>query len=67
VERYINARIAPGPFLRAVICNDLREAIARADDENLAHLREWVRWFHWEAPAKCHGSDEVMQRWLEGR
>lgn len=64
VERYIRGHVEPGKFLRAVISNDLREAIGQADAENFAHLREWVQWFHWEAPGSCHGSAAAMQRWL---
>lgn len=42
-RRYIMNGIPPGSFLTSVICNDLREAVANADDENAARLQGWVR------------------------
>ena len=45
VQRYFENRIPPGHFLTAVICNDLKEVFARADDMNSAAMHEWVSWF----------------------
>lgn len=64
VQRYIEHGIAPGGFLTAVIRNDLRDAIGRADDTLLPLLPEIVRWFHWEAPGLCWGSRENMHGWM---
>lgn len=63
--RYINDRIAPGHFLRAVLENDLREAVGRADEEALDELCSIVAWIYNEAPGNCWGSRERVQRWLE--
>lgn len=63
VQLYIEHGIQPGSFLRAVICNDLREAVNRADAHALEVLPELVRFFYWEAPAKCHGSHYKMTMW----
>jgi hypothetical protein len=65
IRRYIDDRIPPGSFLTAVICNDLREAVGRADDDNLAHLPAFIGYFYNEAPSRCWGSEEKMQAWLE--
>lgn len=51
LERYVLYRIAPGQFLTAVICNDLRNAVARADKENISLLPLYVRWFDRYFPA----------------
>jgi hypothetical protein len=67
IQRYIDDRIPPGPFLTAVICNDLREAVWRADDDNLAHLPAFIGYLYNEAPACCWGSKEIMDRWLGGK
>jgi len=50
INQYIENGIEPGDFLTAVICNDLREACGRADDENLANLPAFVGYFHSRAP-----------------
>lgn len=65
VRRYIESRIPPGHFLTAVICNDLKEAFARADDSNSAAMRDWVRWFYNEAPSGCWGSRQAMTDWMQ--
>lgn len=52
-----------GSFLRAVLTNDLREALARADDKALAALPAIVGWLYNEAPAGCWGSAEKADRW----
>ena len=62
-RRYITQGITPGGFLQAVISDELREAVCRADPDCLWHLREIVQWFYNEAPAPCYGSRETMQKW----
>jgi hypothetical protein len=54
---------ATGSFLWAVLTNDLREALARADDTSLAALPAIVGWLYNEAPAGCWGSAEKADRW----
>lgn len=63
IQRYINDGIIPGDFLQAVICNNLREAVGRADDENLQNLPAFVMYFHNEAPGACWGSKDKMEAW----
>lgn len=65
IERYIRKGIPPGDFLTAVICNDLAESVARADDENIANLPAYVAYFYNEAPGYCWGSKERMKEWME--
>jgi len=64
IALYVESRKAPGGFLTAVICNDLKEACGRADDENLRNLPAFVAYFHNEAPSACWGSEEKMRAWL---
>jgi hypothetical protein len=64
IERYINDHVPPGEFLQAVICNDLREAVGRADDENMSNLPAYVAYFYNEAPGTCWGSMDAMKQWL---
>lgn len=64
--RYIEHGIEPGGFLSAVICNNLRDAVGRADEANKAKLIEWVQWFYWYAPSPSWGSEEMMSAWMAG-
>jgi len=64
IKRYVFEHIKPGGFLRAVLTNDLRNAVAYADDVNLPLLPVYVKWFHNFAPCGCWGSQARMDRWL---
>jgi hypothetical protein len=66
IEMYVIERKCTGDFLRAVITNDLRNAVGRADDTNLPLLPIYVRWFYNRAPASCHGSPARFEAWLQG-
>jgi hypothetical protein len=64
LREYVINRHETGDFLKAVICNDLRNAVGRADDDNLPLIPLYVRWFHNIAPASCHGSHRAMDEWV---
>ena len=66
LKRYVEQRVLPGDFLTAVLENDLREAVGRADDENMANLPAYVGYCHNEIPSTCWGSPEKVRAWLEG-
>lgn len=61
---YIERGISPGGFLQAVICNDLKESIARADGINIYRMFDIVSFFYNEAPSGCWGSREKMETWI---
>ena len=65
IRRYIDHGQRPGRFLTAVICNDLREACAMADDVNIRNLPAYVAYFYNEAPSPCWGSREKMDEWIK--
>lgn len=44
LKRYVEHHTPTGGFLRAVLENDLREACARADDENVKVIPIYVCW-----------------------
>lgn len=62
---YVENRREPGGFLSAVICNNLINAVGRADKHNLLVLKEIVQWFYNVAPSCCFGSPEKMSSWLK--
>ena len=65
ITRYLEHGIPPGHFLTAVICNDLREACERADDENKHLLFEYVKFFYCHTPVGCWGSPENFEAWVK--
>ena len=65
LNRYVEQKIPTGGFLEAVLCNNLSEAIGRADHINITCLPGIYRWIHWEIPSACHGSPEKVRAWLE--
>ena len=67
IKPWIDIGLVPGDFLWAVICNDLRGAVARADHENLRNLPAFVGYFYNEAPADCWGSLEKALAWRESK
>ena len=64
MQRYVENRVSPGGFLTAVLCNDLRESFARADDINRLRMFDIVSWLYNEAPSPCWGSPEKVKNWL---
>jgi len=64
---YVDDRRPVGHFLTAIICNDLKEAVNCADDENLRNLPAYVGYLYNEAPMICWGSKEKMYKWLAER
>lgn len=64
IRLYVDHGIHPGHFLCAVICNDLAEAVGRADDENIENLPAYVAYFWNEVPSTCWGSVEKMKDWI---
>jgi len=65
IVRYYENGIPPGHFLSAVIDNDLKEAINRADDVNVNCLKAYVMWFYNQAPSGSWGRTGSVDRWLK--
>lgn len=64
IHRYVEHGIQPGDFLKAVIRNDLKEAVGRADHNNLRVLKLICQLIHNYAPSDCHGSREKLIAWM---
>jgi hypothetical protein len=67
LKRYIYDNLKPGDFLTAVLRNNLRDAVGKADDDNLPLLPLYVRWLYNFAPGNCWGSPENVDAWLAKR
>lgn len=66
LRAYADARQRPGPFLTALLSNDLRGAVAFADSANRARIAEWVAFCDDHLPMACWGSAAIVQGWLNG-
>jgi hypothetical protein len=64
LERYFVERVEPGQFLIALLRNDLREAVGRADPVSFAALPDLCKFLYNFAPGQSHGSREAVDRWL---
>lgn len=64
---YLEVGIAPGSFMTAVLCNDLKGAVARADDTNRRFIYEWVYWLYNYAPTGSWGGPDEFQNWQHRR
>lgn len=64
LERYIKYGEVPGDFLSAVIENDLKEAVGRADSEVIQNLPAYVFFLYNKAPQGCWGSREKLRAWI---
>jgi hypothetical protein len=67
IRFYVKSGLEPGSFLTAVICNDLKEACARADRENIRRLPAIVAYFYNETPSPCWGSRARMDAWMSAK
>lgn len=52
-----------GSFTEAVVRNDLKEAFARADDDNIRAMFHTVVWLHNCAPIGSWGDPSVLKDW----
>ena len=64
VMSYVENGVKPGDFLCAVLCNNLADAAAHADDTNKHYLYEWGYILHCELPHDCWGSKKIMDEWI---
>ena len=64
---YVEEHIPTGSFLEAVISNNLRDAVAQADDKNIRNIPAFVNWLYNSAPGDCWGSPEAYAKWLAKR
>lgn len=65
MQRYIEQGIIPGGFLKAVLENDLYQAVMRADSNNKNKLPLIVYWVYWEIPNSAWGSPKDVMDWCE--
>lgn len=65
ILRFYNDGLHPGSFLAAVINNDLRGAIAKADETNMYKLPNYIRWFYNYAPGGSWGRPNAVEEYIK--
>jgi hypothetical protein len=67
LTRYVEHGVPPGDFLRAVLENDLKEAIGRADYINGPSIHHIVSYLYNSIPSTAWGSPEAVEAWLAAK
>ena len=67
LDRYVQQKCPTGDVLKAVLENNLMEAVGRADPESMSALREICSYLRFDIPSTCHGSPEKVKAWLASR
>lgn len=65
LRRYIEEGCQTGDFLYAVLTNNLRRAVEKADDVNRAAIASYVVFLFNAAPSQCWGSAKRVEEWIE--
>jgi hypothetical protein len=63
LKLYAERGIEPGGFLTAVLENNLKEAVGRADEHNSLTLSDIVSFVYNHLPSVCWGSPDAVDRW----
>jgi len=67
LEMYTRHGQPTGGFLRAVLCNDLRDAVRRGDTVSRQALADLVLYVTANVPANATGSDDNVDAWIKQR
>lgn len=62
-DEYVSEGRLSSGFMRAVLENNLLEAVTHADDLNAVQLREIAVFAHNELPSSCWGSKDKVDAW----
>lgn len=66
LDNYAKERIPVGDFLKAMLSNDLFQAVGRADPSCMASMKMIVTYIHCQLPGCCWGSPQHYKDWLKG-
>lgn len=67
LQRYSEAHVPTGQFLRSVLENDLKGAVGMADSTNQYYICGIVSWCYNNLPSTCWGSVEKVSAHLAAR
>lgn len=63
IRGYVDHGYMVGGFLSAVLENDLRKAVVRADGHNVRNLPAYIAYLNNYVPAPCWGSKKAVEDW----
>lgn len=64
-QYYMERGISPGSFGEALLCNDLVDAVHRADWINKDLIPQHVMWLWDNLPYEAWGSKEAYEKWTK--
>lgn len=64
IQRYVDDRIRPGGFLDALLANDLKGTVMRADEQTRSELQDILFWCMENLPGPCWGGRKEVEKWL---
>lgn len=65
LTEFIENGTAAGPFVHAVLSNNLVDAVAFSTSAEIANIKDIVHWVVNFAPSDCWGVEAVALRWCE--
>jgi hypothetical protein len=65
IDNYIDGGVPPAGFLSAMLCNNIRDAVAHADEFNKRALYDIVIYLENFMPNMAWGSPVRVEKWLE--
>lgn len=65
IDRYTKFGLQPGGFIEAVLGNDLMSTFSRADENNLADLKEIVAYIREDVPIGARGTIQKVSQWIK--
>jgi hypothetical protein len=65
INNFVTKGWEPGSFVRAVLENNLMDALGQADRENRFSIFEICSYVYNEIPLGAHGSAEKVKQWQE--
>src|ERR1035438_8962836 len=67
LDRYFERGIDPGHFLKAVLENDLREAVQCGDNVHINNLKGIIAYCYEKLPFYCWGSKQNVEDWVDSK
>ena len=67
LKDYVEHGVPTGCFLRAVISNNLQDAVGHADPHNIRILRSICGYIWHYFPHDAHGSREIYKNWIAAK
>tara|TARA_R110000744_G_scaffold114766_1_gene214698 strand:+ start:109 stop:369 length:261 start_codon:yes stop_codon:yes gene_type:complete len=64
INRYVEDGLEPGGFVKAVLSNDLVDALNKADTASLSGLKDILKYCIWKIPPECWGSRAKVDAWI---